>query len=1113
MPSLKLFLLGPLRLERDGMPVKLDTRKNVALVAYLAVTGESHSREALITLLWPELEPSRARANLRRNLSVLKKALNREWLVVDRESVGTDPDADFWLDVDQFRALLTTPQEHTHPEGNACPTCLDALAEAVELYRGDFMAGFGLRDSAAFDEWQFFKTEGLRQELAAALERLVRAYSRLGRFGKAIPHARRWVTLDPLHEPAQRWLMQLYAQTGQRAAALRQYQECVRILQAEVGLAPSEETTSLYEQVQTGEVGGEESPAPTALPRHNLPVQSTRFIGRAQSLVEIRERFRNPDCRLLTLVGPGGCGKTRLALEAAATLLDDFQHGVFFVSLAPLQSARAIVPTVARAIGLSFYGTAGGEREVEPRQQLLDYLRHKQMLLILDNFEHLLACPEHSRGNGVGLVADVLSAASGVKVLATSRARLNLQGEHLYAVAGMSLPDSAVELFVASARRVQPDFGLTTSNLADVTHICRLVEGMPLGILLAAAWVQMLSLAEIATQISQSIDFLATNLRDLPERQRSMRAVFDHSWNLLTPRLRTVMEALSVFRGSFSWSAARQVTGASLQELRTLVEKSLLHQVLTDRFEMHELLRQYAAEKLGQNPTAGQAVRDQHCAYYTSALQRWATDLKGPRQQQALAEMDVELENARVAWDWAVTQGQVGRLKQAMEGLGLFYTRRGRYEEGEAACRTAAEALQAAASHDGLSVRIRALGWQSAFAQELGHIELADRLLQRCQDLVGKLTLSRQDAQAERAFVLRRMGEVAYSSDLKTARRLFEQSLALYRASGDRWETAYVLRALGSVALNAGDYGRSKQLYEESLAIRRALGDQGGIANSLQGLGRVSLSLGEVEEGERLVREGIAISEEIGDQAGIVKGLNNLSVLLPWSGRFAEAEALLKKSAAICNDLGLQTALVFANADLSTMKGHLGEYESACSLAKSNLALAREINHSWGVGHALLILGIIASIEKAHDRAWQFLQESLSVYREAGERDMMGFVLAFSGVVALQLEQISLARQCFCEALRMLSITRTFEPSVGAVATAALFLAEQGQSERAVELYATVSRYPLVSSSRLYRDGIGQHIAAVAATLRPEVVAAAQERGRAQNLDATVAELLVELGE
>jgi predicted ATPase/DNA-binding SARP family transcriptional activator len=1101
MSSLKLFLLGAPHLKHDGVPVKLDTRKNVALVAYLALTGETHSREALVALLWPELGPSRARATLRRNLSVLKKALHGEWLVVNRETVGTDPDADFWLDVDQFRALLATPQEHGHPESSAC---LDALAAAVELYRGDFMAGFGLPDSAAFDEWQFFQTEGLRQGLAAALERLVRGYSSLGEFGRAVPHARRWVALDPLHEPAQRWLMQLYAQTGQRAAALRQYQECARILQAELGLAPSEETTSLYEQIQTGEVGGEEFPATAALPRHNLPVQSTRFIGRAQLLVEIRECFRNPDCRLLTLAGPGGCGKTRLALEAAATLLDDFEHGVFFVSLAPLQSARAIVPTVAQAIGLSFYGAAGGEREVEPRQQLLDYLRHKRMLLILDNFEHLL--------DGAGLVADVLHAAAGVKVLATSRARLNLQSEHLFPVAGMSLPDSAVELFVSSARRVQPYFGLTAKNLTDVTRICRLVEGMPLGILLAAAWVQALSLAEIATQIDQSIDFLETNLRDLPERQRSMRAVFDHSWNLLTARLRAVMETLSVFRGSFTWSAAQQVAGAALQELRTLVEKSLLHQVLTDRFEMHELLRQYTAEKLDQDPITSRAVRDQHCAYYASALQRWATDLKGSRQQQALAEMDVEIENARVAWGWAVTQGQVGRLERAMEGLGLFYTRRGRYEEGEAAYRAAAETLQAAAPHDGLSVQVRALGWQSAFAQELGHTELADQLLQRCQALVEKLTLSRQDARAERAFVLRRMGEMAYSSDLKTAGRLFEQSLALYRASGDRWGTAYVLRALGSVALNAGNYSRSKQLYEESLAIRRALGDQGGIANSLQGLGRVALSLGEIEQGERLVREGIAISEEIGDQAGIVKGLGNLSVLLPWSGRFAEAETLLEKSVAICNDLGFRVGLVSTRAHLSVMKVHLGAYKPACSLAKLNLALAREINHSWGVGHALLLLGVMASVEKAHDRAWQFLQESLSTYREAGERDMTGFVLAFSGVVALRLEQISLARQCFCEALRMLSITRTFEPSVAAVANVALFLTKQNQSERAVELYATVSRYPLVSSSRLYQDCIGRYIAAVAATLPPDVVTAAQERGRARDLDATVAGLLVELG-
>ena len=387
MSRLSLFLLGPPRLELDGEPVQIGRRKALALLIYLAVTRRPHSRDALATLFWPDHDQSSARADLRRTLSVLTRTLGDEWIAADRETAGASPDAAFWLDVDQFRHLLAEGTKHAHPSTEACPDCVPTLEEAVELYRDGVLAGFTLRDSPGFDEWQFFETEGLRDELGSVLERLVRWYSSQEGYDSAIRYARRWLALDVLHEPVHRELMRLYAQAGQRAAALRQYGECERVLRSELGVRPEEETKRLYQAIkerQDVSLVTARTRTPSVRRRYNLPVQPTPFIGREGMLAEIKERLQDPDCRLLTLVGPGGSGKTRLALEAGVAQLDRFEDGVFLVSLAPVRSIDSIEPTVTTALGLSFQGAG------DPRERLLSYLKEKSLLLILDNFEHLL---------------------------------------------------------------------------------------------------------------------------------------------------------------------------------------------------------------------------------------------------------------------------------------------------------------------------------------------------------------------------------------------------------------------------------------------------------------------------------------------------------------------------------------------------------------------------------------------------------------------------------------------------------------------------------------------------------------------------------------------------
>ncbi len=1136
MTELKLALLGKLDIRLDGEPVTgLTSAKAQALLCYLAVTGRPHFRPTLAGLLWSDMPEANARTNLRRELSSLRRTV-RAHLIITRQEVAFNRDAPYWLDVEVFESSAGhAPQSARHLEG------IERLREAVELYRGDFLEGFYVRDAPAFEEWVLVQQTRLRELALQALHKLSVHYAQQGEAGleNGIKYTSRLLALEPSREEAHRQLMLLLAQSGQRGAALAQYEACQQVLSEDLGVEPGPETRELHERIRDGEI---REPARREPQTSKLPTPLVPLVGRERELAQIGERLGDRDCRLLTLIGPGGSGKTRLAVEAAAQQSDRFGHGVFFVYLAPVQTVAAIVPHIAQSLDFTFHGPE------DPQQQLCDYLREKNLLLILDNFEHLLTLPalqasppagavhtaERSgllasrfAGDGrsegaVNLVAAVLRTAPDVKVLVTSRARLNARGEHLYPVPGMDLPAketvedaldySAVQLFVQSARRAQPAFEADADSVPHVVRICRTVQGMPLALLLAASWADLLSPAEIADQIAaRSINFLETDWRDVPERQRGMRAVFDHSWHLLTEPQRAVMQALSVFRGGFAREAAEHVTSASLRDLKALVERSLLHRTPAGRYGMHELLRQYAAEKLEQAPDEGEAVRDRHSAYYVAALQRWAVDSKGPRQQEALVEIRSEIENARAAWDWAVEQGRISRLEEALEGLCRFYEWRGRYREGEAMCRAATNIPTARSRADDKRVLTRILAWQSSFNRILGHLDVASQLLQQSLNILADPQLAEQDTRADRAFVLREMGSVAFHSNREEARRLWERSLALYEALGDQWGIAEVKVNLGASARTRGAAGEARQLLEETLVIRRALGDRKGIADSLRSLGVFARTEGRLEEAEDLTRESIEICRQMGDRVGIALGLSYLAGGLIYDGKFAEAHPLFEETAAIFSDLGMRNRFAEVVGLLGWALVNLGRYEDAREQSQVALTIFKEVGDQRGIAISLLGLGEVALAEEAYAEAQELLQESVSIFREIGQRDELALALAASARVAQMLGQLSQARKHVYEALWIAFETRALAPAVFAVARIAQLLADQRKVERTVELYALATRYTYLSNSRYWEDTAAKHITGVAVNLPPETVATAQERGRARDLWETAEELLDEL--
>jgi predicted ATPase/DNA-binding SARP family transcriptional activator len=1068
MTALALYLLGPPRVERDGEEIHIGRRKAIALLAYLTLTGQRQQRDALATLLWPGYDQSTARAHLRRALAALTKRLGGEWLDADRETVGLHHNGLVWQDVQAFQQRLAECETHGHPLREVCPECVPHLEAALELYQGGFMDGFSLPDSLPFDDWQRFETEELRQALVSALERLVRGLSSQGAYEEALPHARRWVALDPALELAHRHLVLLYARVGQISAAFQQYHICERRMAEELGMPPSAELKALVERIHAGEDLGAVQPigqvgctAQTLAP-HNLPRQSTPFVGREAELAELDALIADPEVRLITIVGPGGIGKTRLALAAAERQLSPsgdlkggahfrFPDGVYFVSLAALDSSARVAPALAEALDFPLSGRDGRT----PEQQILGYVRRKRLLLVIDNFEHLLpplsSLPspagrttpmggtEEAIERGSALLTEIVRAAPAVHILTTSRERLNLQGEQVYALQGLPCPYEttppgapanraaditaypAAQLFLGSARRARHGFAVTKDDLPYLGRICRLVDGMPLAVELAASWTDTLSLAAIASEIEQSLDFLETHWQDVPQRHRSITAVFDATWGRLSAAERDVFKQLSVFRGGFTRGAARAVTDASLRLLAGLVNKSLLaYNQAQDRYHAHELLRQYGAEKLARDPARVTLARERHSAYFCTALGRWETDLKSARQAVALDEIEADLANARAAWEWAAAQPFVTGLDKALRGYAHFYLIRGRFAEAIAACQLAIDALTqvdatAADFPDALRVAALAMVLQAELYHFDEQIVQAKTLLQRSSELLNSPALAHHDTQAERAKLLRKMGNVAMP-DWDSARPLFEQSLSLNRLLGDRWEEAWSLSDLGYALLSSGDLEGAQRLFEGSLALLRALGDAFGEAILLAGLAMNANLLGDCDEAKRLGLESLVIMRSQGFRWGEVFSLISLGLVNRDSGDNEAAKQVYEECLALTRALGNPGYTAVSLLGLGGLTLDAYDVNPARRMFEEALSLSQADGYQAAIASALASMGHVALFQGQFKAGAEHLRQSVALDRDTGDLTAAAFELAFLGSALRWSGEFGQAETCFAEA-------------------------------------------------------------------------------------------------
>lgn len=907
--SLQLTLLGKPVVSYGDRPVEgFISTKSQALLVYLACTARPHSRDKLAGLLWGDMPDNTAKRNLTKALSNLRKLLD-PYIIVERQSIAFNTTAAYQLDVEQFQTLV---------EAGLAQADVAALRQAVILYQGDFLEGLHVKEALFFEEWLLQQREHLRDLMLRILEALVIYHSDRAEDELGIGYANQLLGMEAWRETTHRHLMLMLTRSGRRNAALAQYETCRQILAEEFGVEPTPETTRLYQSLKAAA-----DPAP-----HNLPLPAGAFIGREAELAQVQRLLNDPACRLITLTGPGGVGKTRLALQVAAQYLDrsllmggaGFADGIYFIPLSPPddhQTETRLAPAQARpqlvaaiAASLGFTLQPGSNPEAQLRRHLQE--SPSQRLLILDSFEHLV--------EAAVFLDHLLQLNPALKLLVTSRERLNLTQEWVVEIEGLQYPGPdrveeieqypAAALFLQHARQVQGSFVPSPADRVHLARICQLVGGLPLALELAASWLRLSTCAEIVAEIEQNLDFLAASFRNMPERHRSLRAVFDHSWQLLSPAEQLAFSRLAVFRGGFQARAAQVVAQASLLTLGSLVDKSLVHRTATGRYEIHDLLRQYAVEQLEARPVEAMETRERHAQYYAQFLRESNRHYKQHQDPASLAQIKAEADNIR-------------------------------------------------------------LGWQQIIASERLEAEITDYwYLGSLEPPAGPepVALRPPDPSWDQGLERHNRGFLAYQQgDFAQAEQALTESLTLLRAVGDDLYLARSKTVLGMLAYDRGQVETAGQFLQESLTDLQAVGEYWYRGYALAYLGDLIIQAGQPfpVEMERSLQESLLLSREVGDQRAVAHNLKNLAGM-QWARAVtararAELVDLLEESLALCRAVNEAwcTATVLEQLGLATTAQAALDMAATYFYEGLRLALAHElrpISLDLGVGLAELRL-------------------------------------------------------------------------------------------------------------------------------------------------------------
>lgn len=1103
----------------DGQPLASQLPdKSLALFGFLVQeSGQAHRRERLAGLFWPETPETLARHSLSQALFSLnqafRSAMDQSPFLITPHSIQIKTGSKITADTLDFDQTIELCEALERDQAPASEPYLYSLQQAVALYKGEFWAGFFLADCNAFGDWLEQTRVGYHQKIWRAANRLVEHLALVGRYEKALEYAYQLIEIDRLSEEGHRKVMHLLVLMNRYAEAKAHFQAYRQYLREELGTEPGDEISALHNHLLFQPIRIELPDAPVT----NLPAAAAPIIGRQAELHQLVELLSNPTVRLVTVLGAGGAGKTRLALEAGWKLLPAFANGVFLAEANSHLAKEALLSTIAAGIGLDILlgpvtrtlPENSAEQSVL-QEQLSGFLRGKEILLILDGLEQVRDVS--------GLLQHLLSVSPGLKILATSRVRMNLESETVFIVEGLPYPPAgepdqdlcsydAVELFIHSARRVNRNFALTPHNREAVAEICRMMEGMPLGILQASACELAFDTTTVLQELRANIDFLGESGLSLPDRQQNLRASFEYSWNLLEGPEQKAFLRLSIFRNTFHIERALHVCGISPHSIKVLIDHSFLLYRGAGLYRMHDLLREFAFERLKALPEELRALRQKFIQEYLESLVTWHKKIKSSEQFTVIDQMNFEHSNIRFAWDLATEHASIEDLAEALPGLCWFYQVSCRYEEGLTLCRQTEERIATSGRFPPDSLLLTDLKiWQAAFLIAQGKRQPAFQILHPLERTLQDASNAVPGSDQRLAFVFLLLAEIMGYRDAREGSRYAEKSAQLFRAMNDPWNLARCLSQKAACNDVLGNRETCIRLALEALEIQRQIGDPSLGAAIKIVMSYSSMLMGDYRTGLELVQELTQYFKNINSPYAQATSTAMLGTALFHAGLYEEAIPVIQEAYKVKQGLGLLADLGFLSLLSSATIVLTGEYEEGINKLHT---VSETIPNYKPLCYGLIGMVFIARGDLA--AAKDYLAQSAADFGQIARKDHAGFPLALLSLIAYQRGDFSKARSLLIEALEIAVNYPAYPVLHLSLSAAALLLINHGEMECAVELYALVTAHPTVKNSKPWADVYQKHFDTCFAGLPSDFYHAAMQRGRQQNLFETGQQFLARL--